>query len=350
MKRWLMMVMIPGLLMAALPTSGNYKLDSYGFGSGGTAGSDSSNYSVNGLAGEQAGSGASTNYKAGAGEAYLKQANVPTITFSNDDRWYNKLKLIIGPEANPSDTKFAVAISTDNFVTTQYVKSDLTVGATLTLTDYLTYAGWGSTTGSLVRGLLPNTVYTVKAKAYSGAFTESGYGPTATASTQDPQLTFDIDVAATDISTNPPYQIDFGTLPVSTVTDTPQLVWVSLDTNGESGGKVYVSAQNSGLKSLLGSYTISSLTGNLAAQPEGFGAQGLSATQVSAGPLALVSPYNGSGSNIGVTDALIREIFTSANPIVSGRGSFVLKAKTKPLTPASSDYTEILTVIAAGGF
>jgi hypothetical protein len=295
--KWLMLAMVPWLFLAGLPASGSFKLNSYGFGSGGTAGS------------------ASTNYK-----------------------------------GNPSDAKFAVAISSDNFATTQYVKNDFTVGTTLTFSDYLTYAGWGSATGIFVRGLASGTVYTVKVKAYRGSFTESGYGPTASAATVGPQLSFDIDVSATDTSTNPPYKIDFGELPVSTVTATPQRVWVSIDTNGESGGKVYVTGQNSGLKSVLGSYTISALTGDLAAQAEGFGAQGVSATQASQGPLTVVSPYDGTGNNVGVTDALIREIFTSANPLVDGRGSFVLKAKTKPLTPASNDYTEILTVIAAGDF
>jgi hypothetical protein len=347
-KWWL--TLMATWLVAGLPASGSFKLDSYGFGTGGTAGSSSSNYKINGIAGEAAGPGSSSHYKVGAGEAYEKQANVPTITISNDDRWYNKLKIVVGPENNPSDAKFAIAISSDNFATTQYVKSDFTVGSTLTLSDYLTYAAWGGSTGVMVRGLSASTVYTVKAKALRGKYTESGYGPTSSVATVDPQLSFDIDVATTDVSTSPPYQIDFGVLPVSTVTDSPKRVWVTLDTNGESGGKVYMSSQNGGLKSLASAYTISSLTGDLGSSPEGFGAQGTSATQAAEGPLALVPPYDGSGSNVGTADAVIREIFTSANPLVTGRGSFVLKAKTKPLTPASGDYTEILTVIAAGSF
>jgi hypothetical protein len=100
------------------------------------------------------------------------------VTLVNSSNWYNKLLLTIGPEANPSDAKFAVAISTDNFVTTQYVKSDFTVTSTLSFTDYQTYAAWGSGSGVMVRGLTRSTVYTVKAKAYRGHYTESGYGPT----------------------------------------------------------------------------------------------------------------------------------------------------------------------------
>ncbi len=339
------------LLVASLPASYNFKLNSYGFGNGGTAGSGSTTYKVNGLAGEVAGSSSSTNKKVGAGENYEKQANVPTITISNDDNWYNKLKIVIGPEGNPTDAKFAVAISTDNFASdTRYIKSDLSIGSSLSFSDYLTYAAWGSGTGSMIRGLSRSTVYSVKAKAWRGQFTESGWGPVASASTVDPQISFDIDVAATDISTNPPYDVDFGNLAVNTVNDSPERVWISLSTNAESGGKVYVSGQNAGLKSDSASHTIAALTGDLAAQSEGFGAQDASVSQTSEGPLAMSSPYDGTADNVGTVDGVIREIFTTPGPIVGGRGSFILKAKSQFLTPASSDYQEVLTAIASASF
>ena len=339
------------LLLAGLPASSNYKLNSFGFGSGGTASSSSTNYSVNGSAGQVAGSATSNNYQVKAGENNVKQANVPTVTLVNTSNWYNKLLLTIGPQNNPSDATFAVAISTDNFATvTQYVKSDFTVGSTLTTSDYLTYAAWGSSSGVFVRGLKPSTVYTVKVKAYRGKFTESGYGPTATATTAAPQISFDIDVSATDTSTSPPYDVAFGTLPVSTVTDSPVRVWFSLDTNGESGGKVYVSGQNSGLKSVSANYTIAAMTADLSTQAEGYGAQAVSATQTSDGPFTYESPYDGTGDNVGVIDNLIREMFTTPGPVTGGRGSFILKAKTQPLTPSASDYTETLTAIASASF
>ncbi len=344
-------MMMPVMMLAALPSSSSYQLNSYGFGTGGTANTHSTSYSVNGISGEVAGSSASTNYKVGAGENYEKQAHVPTVTLINSGNWYNKLLLTIGPENNPTDAKFAVAISTDNFATApQYVKSDFTVGASLTFTDYQTYSSWGSGSGVYVRGLTRSTVYTVKVKAFRGEFTESPYGPVASAATVDPQISFDIDASATDSDTNPPYQIGFGNLPVSTVTDSPQRVWVDLDTNGESGGKVYMSGQNAGLRSLESNYTIASSTADLSSLAEGFGAQGVSATQSSGGPFALVAPYNGAGANVGVADTVIREIFSTSFPVTAARGSFILKAKTKPLTPAAGDYTEILTAIASASF
>jgi len=341
---------LAGLLLAALPTSTNYNLNSYGFGSGGTANSTSTNYRANGLTGEVSGSSSSTNYKAATGENHVKEANVPTVTIANNASWYNKLLVTIGPENNPNDAKFAVAISADNFATTQYIKSDFTIGSTLALTDYQTYAAWGSGSGVFVRGLAAGTVYTVKAKAFHGAFTESAYGPTTNAATVNPQLSFDIDVSATDQSTSPPYAIDFGNLLPSTVVDSPQRVWVSLDTNGESGGKVYLSGQNGGLRSATTAYTISALSGDLGAAAEGFGVQEASAAQTSGGPFAPASPYNVTGTNVGIADAAIRDIFTAATPVTGGRGSFILKAKSKPLTPSSSDYAELLTAIASASF
>ena len=337
-------------LMAALPASSNYKINSYGFGTGGAGGSSSSNYKINGIAGDTAGHSASANYQAGGGETYAKQANVPLATISNAASWYNKLQVVIDAQNNPSDAVFAVAISSDGFVTTKYIKSDFTVGSSLAFTDYQTLAAWGGGSGSIIRGLASGTTYSVKARAFRGKYTESPYGPVTTAATVYPQISFDIDVAATDINTNPPYQISFGSLPVSTVTDSPTKVWVSIDTNGESGAKVYLSGQYDGLRSAANAYTISALTGDLSALNEGFGAQGTSSTQSAGGPLSLTAPYNGAGANVGLTDTAIREIFSAPAPVTAGRGSFKLKAKTQPLTPASADYTETLTAIAAASF
>jgi hypothetical protein len=348
--RLLMSLMVPFVALGALPSSTSYQLNSFGFGNGGSANSSSTNYNSNALTGEVAGSGGSTNYKAGSGENYLKQADVPTLTLVNNASWYNKLLLTVSPNNNPTDAKFAVAISTDGFATTKYVKSDFTVGTTLTITDYQTYAAWGAGAGQYIRGLTHGIVYSAKAKALRGTQTGSAYGPIVTSTTADPSISFEIDISAIDTTTSPPYLINFGTIPVSTVTNSPTKVWISLNTNGESGGKVYISGKNIGLSSASAGYTIAGLTGDLAAAPEGFGLQGLTATQASGGPFSLVAPYNGSAANVGIADNLIRELFTTPAPITAARGSVVLKAKTQPLTPSSSDYTETLTAIASASF
>ena len=349
MMRWIHII-LAGLMVSALPASGNFQLNSYGFGTGGTAGVSSSNYSINGIAGDTAGSTSSSNYKVGGGETYAKQAHVPTVTLSNLSSWYNKLQLVIGPSANPSDAKFAIAISPDNFATTYYVKSDLTIGTTLVFADYQTYAALGSSTGVIVRGLSSGTTYTAMAKAYRGKYTESGYGPTSTAATANPQLSFDINVSAANTQGAAPYIADFGSLLPASVTTTTQPVWVNFGSNAESGGNVFVTGKNTGLRSTTAGYTIAAQTGDISALAEGFGLQVASVTQSSGGPLVSSSPYNGSGNNVGLADSLYRTIFQATAPVTGGAGSVNLKAKSQQITPASSDYSELLTLVAAANF
>ena len=239
------------LVAAALPASTDYHLGSYGFGSGGTAGTSSGNYSINGIAGDAAsGQSASSNYKAGNGVNYQQQADVPLATLSNDASWYNKLRLTVTPNGNPTTAKYAVAISSDNFATTQYINADLTLGTTLHSSNFQTYSTWGSAAGVVIRGLQPSTVYTAKAAAYTGNYTQSSFGPASIGTTTSaPQLSFRIDVSATDQATSPPYVVAFGNLLAGNVNSSPVRVWVSLDTNAESGGLVYVDDQNGGLAS-----------------------------------------------------------------------------------------------------
>lgn len=338
-------------LMFVMPASTNYQLKDYGFGTGG-GGASSGSYALDGTTGEQsAGSLTGTNYDLGSGLLFTNQANVPAApTFTNPNSYYNKLKIVLDTGGNPSDTKFAIAISTDNFVTTNYVQSDHTVGAALGLEDYQTYTAWGGAGGALIIGLSPSTTYQVKVKAWQGEFTETGYGPIATASTVSPQLSFDIDVSATDSDTNPPFATNFGNLFAGTVTDSPEKIWVDLDTNAESGGRIYVASSNAGLQSTVASYTISAVTGNLTALSEGYGAQGSTVSQGAGGPLSIATAYNLTSNNVAVTDSTIREIFATSTPVTAGRGSFLLKAKSSAVTPAANDYRETLTVVASASF
>lgn len=341
------------LLFFVLPASTNYQLKDFGYGGGGVGNGTSTNYAIEGIVGEQnAGKLDGATYDLGPGLQFTNQANVPPApAFTNPSSYYNKLKVVLDAGSNPSDTKFALAISTDSFVSdTRYVQSDDTVGVTLGSEDYQTYTNWGGAGGTLIIGLTPGTTYQVKVKAMQGKFTETGYGPTASAATVNPTLTFDIDVSATDSDTNPPFATNIGSLIASTVTDSPEKIWVDFTTNGESGGKVYVYGSNAGLASTRAGYTISAVTGNLAALTEGFGAQGSSATQSSGGPFAIATAYSLASDNVAITDTNIREIFTTSNPISGGRGAFLLKAKSSAVTPSANDYVESLTVIASASF
>ena len=338
-------------IFLVFPASTDYKLKSYEFGGGGGT-AQSADYSVEGIVGQTAGSQKTGTYAAGSGLVFVQQANVPVApTFVNTSSWYNKLKFTINTSNNPTDAKYAIAISTDNFTTTNYIQSDNTIGATLGAEDFQTYATWGGASGGFVTGLTGSTTYYIKVKATQGKYTESGWGPVASAATVGSRLSFDIDVAPTDQETAAPYAVSMGTLTTGTVNTATDKVWIDLDTNGSSGGYVYVYDQYNGLRSAVTNYTITSASSDLTEASEGFGIQSASVTESAGGPLAAQSPYNGAGHNVGIVDTSIRTIYTSSNlPITAGRGSFYIKAKPKNITPASSDYTDTLTIIATASF
>lgn len=330
-------------LFAQLPATSNYQLNSYGFGNGGVANSTTSTYALEGISGEVAGQTSSTaNYSVKPGFIETQQANVPKIaSFTNGSgTYYNKLHFIIDEQSNPTDALYALSISTDNFSSDiKYVKSDLTVGGTLSLTDYQTYSAWGGASGANIIGLLPNTTYYLRAKATQGQFTESGYGPVSSASTVNPSLSF-------SISTN---SLSLGPLLAGTVVDAPTSIDITFATNAESGGDVYVNGLHSGLYSALAASTITSASTDLTSASRGFGAQ-VTSTGATSGTLSSVSPYDGASNNVGMTDTTIRKIITASAPVVGGTGSVLIKAKSASTDPASNDYSETITMLASASF
>lgn len=190
---------LPVFVLAG-PTSEHYELRTYGFGAGGITDASSSAYGMIGIAGEQAGNTATSSaYQSQPGLIFTQQANLPPApTFTNPGSTYNRLKLVINPASNPEDGTFAVAITGDNWITTQYVKSDLTVGETLTNSDWMTYDDWGAALGRTITGLDADTTYRVKVKARSGDFTETGWSAVASAATVTPSLTFGISSGSID--------------------------------------------------------------------------------------------------------------------------------------------------------
>lgn len=339
------------------PTSTNYELKEYAFGTGGTDqnGSSSANYKLFGIIGEQdTGMQGSANYRIGNGLNFTLQAHVPPApTFTNPGGTsYNRLHIIINPGPNPSDTKFAIAISNDNFASNvQYLQDDATLGSSVGVEDWQTYTEWGSGTGITIGGLTPGTTYTAKVMAQQGNFTQTGFGPTAQASTVFSSLTFDIDIALTDTETAPPYAINLGALSTSAVTVSSNKVWVDIDTNATGGGMVYIKDANNGLHSLTNDYRINAVTNDLISLSEGYGMRGSYVGQTSGGPLTIQAPFNGSGNAVGSPTTTYQVLFDSSNqPITDGRGAFEIQAKASMLTKAGDDYTDIITLLVTAGF
>lgn len=338
-----------GLFFAAMPSSTSYQLHNYGFGSGGTSNSTSTNYSLNATTGElSSGDQTSATYKTRPGNQNSQQSHVPPApSLTNPNSYYNKLQLVISPGVNPSDTKFLVAISTDSFATTKYVQADGTIGSGKV---YQTYAAWGGAGGQLVTGLQPTTTYAVKVDAIEGSFTETEFGPTVSAATVAPNISFGITVATTYQIVAPPFTAPLGTLLPNTVVTAPKQVWVDFSTNGAAGGRVWVSSANAGLRSATANYTIASASADLAVATSGYGAQGTSVTQTAGGPFSLVAPYNGATQNVGALTTGLQPIFTAGAQVNGARGSFQLMAKSTSTVPAQSDYQDTLTLTAAGAF
>jgi hypothetical protein len=340
------------IVLADMPSTNSYKLNSYGFGSGGTANSTTPNYALEGITGELSGQTTSTTtYTAKPGFIETQQANVPVVTLSNPSNYYDKLKFVIDQQNNPSDAKYALQISTtsDFSSNVNYVKSDLTIGATLTLADYQTYTTWGGAGGNNIIGLSASTTYYLRAKATQGKFSESGYGPSSSAATVGQQISFCLYAGASCGSGN---SVAMGSLLPGTVTTGSPNIGVDFATNADSGGFVYSYSTNGGLKSVsAGNYLIASSSADLDSAGEGFGAQVSSSGQTSGGPFVGTSAYLNGGNIVGALATTISTVLGSSNaPVVGGTATVPLKAVAAATTRAASDYGDTLTFIAAAAF
>lgn len=335
------------LLFGAAPSSTNYTLKSYDVGGSG-ASSSSSNYKLNGNAGSQSGStGTSTNYGDNNGVLGTSNSNVPPApSFTNPSSYYDKLKIVVNTGNNPSDAKYLIAISDDNFVTTQYVQSDSSVGSSQAIANYQAYSSWGGASGFLVIGLNPATTYKVKVKALQGNFSGSAFGPTASAATVATSLTMSL---TTTLTGTPPFPVSLTLTPGSVIDGNADAI-VGLDSNANGGGTLYIRSLNAGLTSVLASTTIASATADLSSAGSGYGVQVVSTGQTSGGPFGSLSPFNVAGSNVGALTTAYQPLATSTAPLVGGTSTIRLKGKASTTTPAATDYTDTVTFVIAMQF
>lgn len=336
------------LLFGAVSSFSNnstYYLNSYSVGSG--SGTNFSNGSYNGQAslGERSNSNAlpgSGNIDE-AGGIQTEQLAVPQApTLSNGSgTYYNQLGITLnnsmGTSTYPTDVTFAVEIATNSsFTSPNYVQTGGVLGSS---PFYQSYAAWGGSSGSSIVNLNSSTTYYVKVAAMQGKFTNTAFGPYANLATVAPSITFTVS----------PNSLSLGSLLAGSVI-TSSNVSFGFTTNAGSGGSVLVSGTNNGLKSATTGYTISAQTANLASSGEGFGLQATGASQSSGGPLTISSPYNGSSNNVGIESTSFAQLFTTANPVISGSGTLVIQAKSATGDPSGSDYTETLNFIASASF
>ncbi len=335
-----------GLFFAVLPSTTNYQLNSYGFGSGGTSNSSTSNYSLEGLTGEiNSQADATSSYNLKPGFTQTQQASVPKVTITNPSNYYDKLHFVIDQQNNPADALYALQVCVGSGFpcgSPLYVKADNTLGATLTTADYQLYMAWGGSGGGNIIGLSPGTTYYVHAKATQGKFTESAYGPSSNAATSAQQISF----CLYTISCGSGNTVSFSGLLAGTPANGSNNIGVDFSTNADSGGSIYIYSNNGALVSTThpGS-PITSATADLSSASQGFGARVASTTLLSA-----VTPYDGSGSQVGGLATTVATILDAAAPVSGGTAAIQLQAKVSNTTLAATDYGDIITVIAAARF
>ncbi len=339
-------IFAPAAKAGPQPSSSSYQLLDYGFGSGSVATSSSNNFMLQGISGEiEFASPSSNNFILEPGLTYTMQPNVPPApAFANPSNYYNKLLLTINQGNNSTDTVYAIAVSTDGFVSNiKYVQTDDTLGSNPV---WQTYTLWGGASGTTIIGLNPGTTYYAKVAASRGTFTQGSFGPTSIASTINPTFTFSLQ---TNSHPTPPLSINIGQINAGAVTASTDKVTATISTNANNGGIIYVYGTNAGLVSTQASnYKIQSSSTDLGTATEGYGAQG---TSVSGAPMELLSPYNGAGNNVGALDTTKRPLADSTSlPVTNGQASFQLKAKASNTTPSAGDYADTITVIATGSF
>lgn len=340
------LVSVTAGLFAVAPTSTNYTLKAFDFGNGGGSGSSSS-YNLNGTTGIQNGLvQSSSTYGLNPGEAPTQDANVPpAAVLSNPNNTYNKLRLVINSGSNPSDTKFAIAISPDNFSTTRYVQNDNSIGTVLGIEDHQTYAAWGGASGFDILGLTPNTTYKVRVSALQGNFSGSKFGPeSAGVATVLPSITFSVTTTATG---TPPFNVSFASLSPNSVFAANADVLIGLTSNAVYGGSVYVRGTNTGLLSSSKTFTLASASADLGSASTGYGGQVTAVSQASGGPVSSVAPYNGTSDIVGILNSSMQEILSMSTPVTMGSATVRFKAKSSNNTPAATDYSDRVTFIAA---
>jgi len=193
-KKTILAATLAGILLIAPAVSAqtlsspNYQIENPTIDSGGEPSSSTNYRSVDAIGDSSGESTNSSTFKALLGFIFPSFPGVPgTPTLINTGgTLYNSLDFVITTGGNQTDTNYAIAISSDDFVTTNYIQVDDTVGTTAA---WQSYTNWGGATGERVTGLSPSTTYKIKVKARYGTDSETGFSVIATAATSAPSMT-----------------------------------------------------------------------------------------------------------------------------------------------------------------
>lgn len=336
-------------------TGTNYKIEDATIDGGGESSSSSNYRSVDAIGDVSDSGSSSSNYKSLLGfiwGAYPGVPGTPTLT-NTGGTLYNSLDFVITTGGNSSDTQFAIAISNDDFVTTNYIQIDDTISSSAA---WQTYASWGGASGERITGLLPNTTYKIKVKARHGADTETGFSSIASASTSNPNLVVAFSginsgnsvAGETTTVTTTANAVNFGSL----IMDTPAVGAhaVTVTTNGASGYTTTLQ-QDHDLQT-GGSATIAGVSGTNASPAAwpGVITDGRFGYHTTDSVLCTGSTNRFSSNNTyAAVTTSAEEVACSTGPVTSEQTTLVYKLQVGALQTAGS-YTNTLTYITTAKF
>lgn len=160
-------------------------------------------------------------------------------------------------------------------------------------------------------------------------------------------MTFSLSATATDLGT----LVTSGTPNASSPTITQ-----SVSTNARNGWVSWVKSTNGALNSSISGGSISS-PGSFDGTPETLAAQSgyvLDANINTCSGCTIDAEYNGadtsSGGHLDAAASGFRQTASQTAPASSNTVDLILRAKAGVTTPAATDYTDTLTVVAAGSF
>ena len=268
---------------------------------------------------------------------------------------YDKARFEIDINGNPTDTLYAVMISTDNFSSDiRYIDGSSFWPESLSthnLSDFLTKTDW-ETPDFNIQGLQTATTYYIKILALHGDFTQTQEGPFATATTSAGSVFFDLDIedeTGITAETSSPYTISFtGAYELiggSAPTTAQDRIWIDGSTNSEGGFAIIVRGVNGGLKSNTTSQTIVSATADLNTADDGFGIQSEYIdydTYPYLGSITATTDYSGTGNYVGIVGTTATKVYESESPVFNGRMALKVIAKPGMDKTAATDYQETM--------
>lgn len=146
-----------------------------------------------------------------------------------------------------------------------------------------------------------------------------------------------------------------GALSTGSVISSPTPRTATVNTNAKNGWYVWAKDSNTGLNSSSGSYTIASTTpgsnSTLSIGAEGYN-MGVTSSQVGgSGSITVAAPFvGGSSGKGGGLDTSLRTLASSNGTAKTAVLTMTNNATIDTFTAAATDYTDVITIVAAGLF